>query len=114
MFPTDLEEEVPKEIFDIPDFSETPPNEEEEPSVLDKSIDPQIIEIQRSYNIESALIHYDSLTFSMKKAIQTCGLDLSGAIKRCEIIHGAGKCEAVTPTFVGPKCPQYFTRVGCC
>lgn len=80
----------------------------------DQIFESQFPELQRSLNVMKALASYDILTPSLKKDIQDCELSLTGAIKRCEKIHGAGNCESITPTYAGPKCPENTERVGCC
>lgn len=112
--PGDIYETV--RAINIAEPAEKPKTVGEPPKTTEKDMQTrvEIIEIQRSFNIQKALFNYDSLTESMKYDIKKCNLGLSSAIKRCEKIHGTANCQAVTPTYVGPKCPEGQVREGCC
>lgn len=119
---SDPKSQTPGEIHETNDSpniaepEEKPTTEEEkiEGGEQDKTTRVEIIEVDRQFNIHKALFSYDSLTESMKKDVRTCGLSLAPAMKRCESVHGTANCQAITPTYVGPKCAQGFVREGCC
>jgi hypothetical protein len=97
------------------------PLEEPEPSTVppktaneDLLIKDMLIEIQRTYNVEKMLLTYNQLTTSMKNDIDSCNLSLKGALARCEKVHGAGRCEAISATMVAQKCRAGWIREGCC
>lgn len=120
--PTDIKNQTPGEIHEthetpnIAEPEEKPTTEEEKnpEGEQDKTTRVEIIEVDRQFNIHKTLFSYDSLTESMKKDVRACGLSLAPAMKRCESVHGTSNCQAITPTYVGPKCPQGFVREGCC
>lgn len=119
---SDPKKQTPGEIHEthetpnIAEPEEKPTTEEEKipGGEQDKTTRVEIIEVDRQFNIHKALFSYDSLTESMKKDVRNCGLSLAPAMKRCESVHGTSNCQAITPTYVGPKCPQGFVREGCC
>lgn len=65
-------------------------------------------------NVNHLLLYYKGLTSSQRTAVDGCGLNLVGAIGRCEKVHGTGNCEKITSTFVNRKCPENFRIEGCC
>lgn len=77
-------------------------------------IEDMIIEIQRTYNVHKMLIAYNQLPQSLRSDIDSCKLNLAAAVTRCESIHGAGNCEAISGAAVHQKCPTGTVRQGCC
>lgn len=114
VFPPDLEETDSFKTPSPTEPEETPEKKIVESDPKDAVFRTELIEIQRSWNIEKALISFSSLTSSMQVDITNCKLSLAPAMSRCESVHGAGNCEGVTPTYTAPKCPANFVRVGCC
>ena len=102
----------PQNVRRFPQQKPSPHADKKTKVEKDRTIPVEIIEIQRSWNIQKALLTYGSLTQSMREDIKACRLSLKPAIGRCENIHGKGQCEAITPTFVGPKCPKGMVREG--
>lgn len=73
-----------------------------------------IIEVQRTYNVQKMLLAYNSLPSSLRSDIDSCKLNLAGALSRCEAAFGAGNCEAISGAAVSQKCPAGTMRQGCC
>ena len=71
-------------------------------------------EIDIHYQLNSALIYFDSFPKLYKIRLEQCQLNMHPSILRCESLHGKGNCEKLTPTMVHKKCPFGSSRVGCC
>ena len=65
-------------------------------------------------NVNHMILYYKGLNSAQRISIDKCGLNLESAIKRCENVHGSGKCAKITTTFVNRKCPDNFRIEGCC
>jgi hypothetical protein len=97
------------------DFEENEPTTVTQTSSSDDVRIPDLlIEIQRTYNIEKMLLTYSQITQKMRQDVDACSLSIAGAVQRCEKIHGAGNCEAISTTLAARKCPLGFAREGCC
>lgn len=57
---------------------------------------------------------FGQLEDTTKTDVYGCGLNLAGATKRCESVHGKDACEIVSPTMIHSKCPTGTVRMGCC
>jgi hypothetical protein len=64
--------------------------------------------------VNHMILYYKGLSKTLRSNIDKCGLNLNQALKRCENVHGASQCAAVTTTFVNRKCPENFRIEGCC
>jgi hypothetical protein len=99
--PTEIEEQEPS----TPTF----------PTVNDSLLVPDlIIEIQRTYNVQKMLLTYNQLPQALRNDIDSCKLNLAGALSRCETAFGTGNCEAISGAAVHQKCPAGTLRQGCC
>ena len=65
-------------------------------------------------SVNKMLLFFGELEDTTKTDIWGCGLNLSGAINRCEAVNGKDACEVVAPTFVHKACPEGTVRTGCC
>lgn len=115
-FPTPYSEQPKHTEPQCPNLAQFPSKKDTPKKMVpnDKIFIAEFPEIQRTINIRRALTSFAVLTPALKEDIVKCKLSLTGAFSRCHKIHGAGKCATITPTYVGPRCPDNTERVGCC
>jgi hypothetical protein len=70
-------------------------------------------EVDYTKVVSSLLSYFPFLDTPTRAKLQSCNLDLSKALQRCEGVYGTGNCEQ-TEIGAQKKCPAGTLKFGCC